>query len=102
MSIFLSNLSLYASNGKRLPDLLAALAALNPGTRIRLGSLEPGICDDEAISVMASLVEEYGYASGGETFSIADKEEVWIMEMVGKGTKLNKKGVNVNFFTIAC
>lgn len=50
----------------------------------------------EAISVMASLVEEYGYASGGETFSIADKEEVWIMEMVGKGTKLNKKGVNVN------
>ena len=47
------NLSLYASNGKRLPDLLAALAALNPSTRIRLGSLEPGICDDEAISVMA-------------------------------------------------
>ena len=43
----------------------------------------------EAIAVMTSLVEEYGYASGGESFSIADKDEVWIMEMLGKGTKLN-------------
>ena len=50
----------------------------------------------EAIKVMTDLVAEYGYASGGESFSIADKDEVWIMEMVGRGTKLNKKGVNVN------
>lgn len=48
----------------------------------------------EAIEIMAELVETYGYASSGETFSIADKNEVWIMEMVGRGTKLNKKGVN--------
>lgn len=39
----------------------------------------------EAIDVMTSLVEKYGYASGGETFSIADPNEVWMMEMIGKG-----------------
>lgn len=40
----------------------------------------------EAIDVMASLVADYGYASSGETFSIADKDEMWIMEMIGKGS----------------
>lgn len=50
----------------------------------------------EAIRTIADLVAEYGYASSGESFSIADKDEVWIMEMIGKGTKLNKKGVNTN------
>ena len=49
----------------------------------------------EAIEVMTSLVEEYGYASSGESFSIADKDEVWIMEMVGKGMLLNKRGINM-------
>ena len=39
----------------------------------------------EAIDVMTSLVEEYGYNSSGESFSIADPNEVWIMEMIGKG-----------------
>jgi|AntRauTorckE6833_2_1112554.scaffolds.fasta_scaffold00217_8 dipeptidase len=39
----------------------------------------------EAVKVMAELVEEYGYYSSGESFSIADKNEVWIMEMIGKG-----------------
>lgn len=39
----------------------------------------------EAISLMTSLVAEYGYASEGESFTIADTEEVWIMEMIGKG-----------------
>ena len=39
----------------------------------------------EAIEVMTSLVEKYGYASSGESFSIADANEVWIMEMIGKG-----------------
>lgn len=41
----------------------------------------------EAIKIMDELVTEYGYPSGGESFSIADKNEVWIMEMVGKGAK---------------
>ncbi len=39
----------------------------------------------EAVDVMTSLVRDYGYASEGESFSIADPTEVWIMEMVGKG-----------------
>jgi dipeptidase len=39
----------------------------------------------EAIEVMTDLVAEYGYRSTGETFSIADTKEVWIMEMIGKG-----------------
>ena len=39
----------------------------------------------EAIKVMTDLVTRYGYFSEGETFSIADKDEAWVMEMVGKG-----------------
>jgi len=39
----------------------------------------------EAIEVMADLVEKYGYASSGESFSISDPNEVWIFEMIGKG-----------------
>ena len=39
----------------------------------------------EAIKVMTSLVEEYGYESEGESFSIADPQEAWIMDMIGKG-----------------
>ncbi|MBP7146841.1 MAG: C69 family dipeptidase [Acidobacteria bacterium] len=46
----------------------------------------------EAIKVMTDLVAEYGYASSGETFSISDENEAWIMEMVGKG-KGNKGAV---------
>jgi dipeptidase len=39
----------------------------------------------EAIKVMTDLVEQYGYGSSGESFSIADKDEAWIMEMIGTG-----------------
>lgn len=39
----------------------------------------------EAIGVMTKLVEDYGYASEGESFTIADPNEVWIMDMIGKG-----------------
>ncbi len=39
----------------------------------------------EAIQVMTSLTSEYGYASEGESFSISDPQEAWIMEMIGKG-----------------
>ena len=39
----------------------------------------------EAIDVMTSLVKEFGYASSGESFSIADPNEVWILELIGKG-----------------
>lgn len=39
----------------------------------------------EALQVMTSLVEKYGYQSEGESFTIADPNEVWIMDMIGKG-----------------
>ncbi len=55
----------------------------------------------EAIRVIAELVEEFGYASTGESFSIGDKHEVWIMELIGKGTRMvydkkKKEMVNAN------
>ena len=47
----------------------------------------------EAIDVIVNLANQYGYASEGETFSIADKNEAWIMELVGKGMNI-RNGVN--------
>ncbi|MCP5108778.1 MAG: dipeptidase, partial [bacterium] len=46
----------------------------------------------EAIKVMTDLVAEYGYYSSGESFSISDPNEVWIMEMISKGPE-NKGAV---------
>ncbi len=39
----------------------------------------------EAIMVMDALVQEYGYNETGESFAICDKDEAWIMELIGKG-----------------
>lgn len=39
----------------------------------------------EAIQCMADLVAEYGYKSTGETLTVCDKNEAWIMEIIGKG-----------------
>ncbi len=55
----------------------------------------------EAVVVMGELVAEYGYYSSGESISIADGEEVWYLEIIGKGTdmvkdKKTKKMVNAN------
>lgn len=41
----------------------------------------------EAVDFMGDIVNKYGYASSGESFSIADKDEVWIMDMIGKGAE---------------
>ncbi len=48
-------------------------------------ALERSTSARNAIEIMTSLVAQYGYYSEGETFSICDKNEAWIMEMMGKG-----------------
>ena len=48
----------------------------------------------EAIATIVFLANRYGYASSGESFSIADADEAWIMELIGKGSKLDEKGNN--------
>lgn len=48
----------------------------------------------EAIATIAELADTYGYASSGESFSIADQKEVWIMELIGKGFKDDGRGGN--------
>ncbi len=45
----------------------------------------------EAIDVIVDLANTYGYCSSGESFSIIDTEEAWIMELIGKGP--NDKGI---------
>ena len=45
----------------------------------------------EAIGIIVSLANEYGYVSEGETFSIADTKEAWVMDLVGKGP--DSKGI---------
>ena len=45
----------------------------------------------EAIDVIVDLANTYGYYSSGESFSIADKEEVWVMDLIGKGP--DNKGI---------
>ena len=45
----------------------------------------------EALQVMTSLVAEYGYCSEGETFSVADKDEAWMLEMMGCGPDRTKE-----------
>jgi dipeptidase len=39
----------------------------------------------EAVKIMTDLIDQYGYANTGETISIGDKEEAWILEMIGAG-----------------
>ncbi len=65
-------------------ELADSTGLLDYGSLIYI-ALERSKTAREAIDVMTSLVAKYGYNSEGETFSIADKNEVWVMEMVGKG-----------------
>ena len=59
-------------------------AVMDYGSLIYI-SLQRSKSAREAIKVMTELVAEYGYYSEGESFSIVDKNEAWIMEMIGKG-----------------
>jgi len=59
-------------------------AILDYGSLMRIG-LQRSKSAREMIRVMTELVDEFGYATGGESFSISDKNEAWIMELIGKG-----------------
>ncbi|MDE5622090.1 MAG: C69 family dipeptidase, partial [Alistipes sp.] len=48
----------------------------------------------EAIATIVELADTYGYASSGESFSIADPDEAWIMELIGKGFEDDGQGGN--------
>jgi len=48
-------------------------------------ALERSATAREALKTMTSLVDKYGYCSEGESFSVCDKNEAWILEMIGKG-----------------
>ena len=66
------------------PELVDTTGVIDYGSLIYLG-LQRSRTAREAIKVMTDLVQEYGYCSSGESFTIADPNEVWIMEMIGKG-----------------
>ena len=66
------------------PELVDTLGIIDYGSLIYL-ALQRSRTAREAIKVMTDLVAEYGYYSGGESFTIADPNEIWIMEMIGKG-----------------
>ncbi|NDV66620.1 C69 family dipeptidase [Bacteroides sp. 224] len=66
------------------PELTDTLGIIDYGSLIYI-TLQRSTKAREAIEVMTSLVQKYGYYSGGESFTIADPNEIWILEMIGKG-----------------
>jgi dipeptidase len=71
------------------PELADSTGIVDYGTLIYF-TLQRAKNAREAIASFSQLVSDYGYASSGESFSIADANEVWILELVGKGQ--GKKG----------
>jgi dipeptidase len=71
------------------PGLADSTALIDYGSMIYI-TLQRAKNAREAIYNFSQLVSEYGYASSGESFSIADQNEVWILELIGKGP--GKKG----------
>lgn len=67
-------------------ELVDTMGIIDYGSLIYI-SLQRAKTAREAITVMTNLVKDYGYASSGESFTIADPNEVWIMELIGKGGK---------------
>lgn len=65
-------------------ELVDTSAIMDYGSLIYM-TLQRAKTAREAIKIIAELMAEYGYASTGESFSIADANEVWIMEMISKG-----------------
>ena len=71
-------------------EMVDPTGGIDYGSLIYLG-LQRSKTAREAIHVMTTLAETYGYCSEGETFTICDPNEAWIMEMMGKGP--GSKGV---------
>lgn len=73
-------------------ELMDSTAIVDYGSLMFL-ALQRSKTAREAIKVMAELVDQYGYASSGESFSVGDPNEVWIFEMIAKRTniKVDKK-----------
>lgn len=71
-------------------EMVDPKGGIDYGSLIYLG-LQRSKTAREAIKVMTTLAETYGYCSEGETFTICDPNEAWIMEMMGKGP--GSKGV---------
>jgi dipeptidase len=66
------------------PELEAQEGIIDYGSLMYI-ALQRSKTAREAMDVMTELVDEYGYYSGGESFSVADPNEVWALEMIGKG-----------------
>ena len=75
------------------PELEDSTGRMDYGSLIYI-TLQRAKTAREAISVIAELADTYGYASSGESFSIADPDEAWIMELIGKGFQDDGKGGN--------
>lgn len=71
------------------PEMEDSTGLLDYGSLIYI-ALQRSKTAREAIKVMTSLAETYGYCSGGETFTICDPDEAWIMEMMGQGAGSGK------------
>ena len=65
-------------------ELQDSTGIIDYGSLIYLG-LQRSRTAREAIKIMTNLVKKYGYYSSGESFSISDPNEVWILELIGKG-----------------
>ncbi len=66
------------------PELVDTTGIIDYGSLIYI-TLQRAATAREAIRIMTDLVAEHGYYSSGESFSIGDPNEVWILEMIGKG-----------------
>lgn len=76
------------------PELVDPDGGIDYGSLIYI-TLQRAATAREAIATIVELANTYGYASSGESFSIVDKDEAWIFEMIGKGSKI-VDGRNVN------
>jgi len=73
------------------PELVDTTGIMDYGSLMYI-ALQRARTAREAIHIIGELVATYGYASSGESLSIADPSEVWIMEMIGKGTDMVNEG----------